>query len=110
MNSTLCNLVPNLSFNSRAQSKDNGNLIEIYRPAFVVFWSFVVIFIDCECGEQLTHQFNQFDGEYGQCKFYYFPVDLQRMFLMLMLDTQQAMHIRGYGSIVCTRDAFKEVI
>lgn len=98
-----------LYFISRTKSKDNVNPIEIFRPAFVVFWSIVIVFVDCECGERLAQQFNEIDTEYSQSKFYFFPVDLQRMYLILMLDIQQPVYIRGYGNIVCTRDFFKEV-
>lgn len=43
-------------------------------------------------------------------KWYTFPIEIQEMFVLLMLNAQQPSIIRGYGkSSVCSRFAFKEV-
>lgn len=88
---------------------DNLNPMEMFQPVFLVVWSFVIIFANCEAGEFMTKQFNQFDDELCQCNWYFFPIDLQRKFLVLILTSQQLTFFKGYGSIVCTRNSFKEV-
>ena len=75
----------------------------------VVSWAFVMIYLYCEFGEMVTLQFNTFHELLCQCEWYRFPIDVQRMLVIFMLDTQQPASIRGYGNIECTRDAFKNV-
>lgn len=57
----------------------------------------------------LSYQFRMFNEELWQRDWYLFPIELQRMLVIFMLDTEQSMIIRGYGNIKCTRDAFKGV-
>lgn len=66
-------------------------------------------FFFCEFGQSVSSEFNSFDHEIYQCDWYTFPMNLQQMLVILMLDTQQSMYIRGYGNIVCSRDTFKKV-
>lgn len=74
-----------------------------------MFWSFILIAAICECGERVTEQFNEFNDRANQCKWYDFPLDLQRMLLTFICDVQQPVQQRGFGSIVCSRDALKAV-
>lgn len=71
--------------------------------------SFAIIFAFCELGAQVTHQFNSLDDVLCQVKWYILPIEVQRMVIMFMLDAQQAVFLRGYGNIVCSRDSFKNV-
>lgn len=75
----------------------------------LVIMSFAIIFAFCELGAQVTHQFNSLDDVLCQVKWYILPIEVQRMVIMLMLDAQQAVFLRGYGNIVCSRDSFKNV-
>lgn len=75
----------------------------------LVIMSFAIIFAFCELGAQVTHQFNSLDDVLCQVKWYILPIEVQRMVIMFMLDAQQAVFLRGYGNIVCSRDSFKNV-
>lgn len=75
----------------------------------LVFWAFAIIFAFCEMGAQATHQFHALNEELCQVKWYLLPIEVQRMMLIFMSDAQQPMFLRGYGNILCTRDAFKNV-
>ena len=79
-------------------------------PFFLIFWAFTLIFFYCELGKMVTNEFNLFNEELCQCKWYLFSLDMQRMMLIFMSDAQQPMLLRGYGNIECTRDSFKNVI
>lgn len=71
--------------------------------------SFGVVFAFCELGSQVTNQFNALDEKLCQSKWYLLPIGVQRMMLIFMLTSQQAVFLRRYGNIECTRDAFKNV-
>lgn len=75
----------------------------------LIFWAFTIIFFYCEFGEMVTQEFIAFDEVLCQCDWYKFPIDLQRMLAIFILDTQQPTFICGYGGIQCARDAFKNV-
>lgn len=86
-----------------------SNPIELIPPLFTVFLSFALIFLICECGERVTEQLDVFYEEFIQCNWYLFPMKVQRMLVIFIVYAQQSLLIRGYGNIVCTRDAFKSV-
>lgn len=72
-------------------------------------WSFVVIFCVCEFGHQLTQEFEMFDEKLCQFNWYLLPIELQRMFVIVMANAQQPNVMQGFGNIQCTRDSFKQV-
>lgn len=81
-----------------------------YRLYTLIFNPFLISFLYCELGEMIKNEFNIFNEELCQCKWYLFSIDVQRMILIFMSDAQQPMLLRGYGNIVCTRNSFKNVI
>lgn len=72
-------------------------------------YSFGVIFVECEFGEMITYKFDTFNEELCESRWYLFSNEMQRMILIFISNTQQPVYIRGYGNIVCARDAFKQV-
>lgn len=85
------------------------NPIELITPVIAVCWTFFIIAILCELGERVTQQFNAFNEQVIQCEWHLFSLDLQRMLLIFMCDSQQPAFVRGFANIVCTRDSFKKV-
>lgn len=75
----------------------------------IMFWTFGAIALVCELGERVAKQFDLFDDKLNLCKWYLFPIDVQRMLLIFICDTQQPKFVRGFGNIICTRDSFKSV-
>lgn len=74
-----------------------------------VVWSFVAIFIFCQFGEMVIDRFEKFHSELWQCDWYACPGEIQRMYLMFMVNAQQPAVIKGYANILCTREMFKKV-
>lgn len=73
-------------------------------------WSFILLFLFCEGGEQLTVEYNRFDDALCQsCRWYLFPIVMQKMLLVFMPNTQYPMLIQSYGNLVCARNSFKTV-
>lgn len=87
----------------------NSNPMGIITPFCILTWSFAIIACICECGERVAEQFFDFNDKLNQCKWYSFPLDVQRILLIFMGDAQQPTFIRGYANILCTRNSFKEV-
>lgn len=76
----------------------------------LMFWSFVMIFAFCEMGELVSNQFNEFEMTLGQCKWYLFSLNLQRMCIIVLANAGQPTTVHGFGNIVCTRESMKKVI
>lgn len=60
-------------------------------------------------GEIVTDQFDAFNVALCNSFWYLFPNELQRMLLIFMGIAQKPAYVRGYGSTVFTREAFKKV-
>lgn len=91
------------------EKKDSLDLpIQLVLSVLVLF-SFAIIFACCELGAQLTNQFSTLNEELYRFEWYSLPVGVQRMVLIFMSGTQQPVCLRGYGNIVCTREALKNV-
>lgn len=96
-------------FSKFLQSDSNSNLTETINPVIGVFWMYSTLFLYCETGERVTHQFNQFSEKLCYSDWYLFPLEMQRMFIIMLCGTQEPTIIQGYANTVCTRDAFKLV-
>lgn len=58
----------------------------------------------------VCNQFEMFNHELDQCNWYLYPIKMQRMLAIVMVNSQQTVFIRGYGNLACVRDYFKRVI
>ena len=87
---------------------DNPNPSDIIGQVVALFWAFVIIFLACECGQNVTMEFEMFNDALYQCKWYFLPIELQRMLVTVLVGAQHPTHMQGYGNIECTRDSFKD--
>lgn len=90
--------------------QSTSSFVEIISPLVLVFWAFILIYFFCELGHMVSNHFDKFNIELGQCHWYSFPKNFQRIFITLMINAQEPVIIQGFGNTVCTRDAFKAVI
>ena len=93
----------------KVTESDTSEPMEWLKPFLSMCWSFVFIGIYCESGEFVTDQFERFNDVLGQSSWYQFPNEVQQMILILMTNSQQPTFIRGFGNIICAREAFKRV-
>lgn len=91
------------------KSDDNSNPMEILPQLLSTIWSFVQLFFVCEIGERVSQEFEMFDETLYQSKWYLFPIELQRMLVIVVSNAQQSVFVQGFGNILCTRDSFKRV-
>ena len=78
-------------------------------PLVNTCFTFVIMFLYCEFGEMVTNQFNELNERFSKCNWYLLPIEMQRMFVIVMANTQRPAMIQGYANVVCTRESFKQV-
>lgn len=88
---------------------ENSNLFENLILSMVVLWTFVFNLLVCEPGERVTNQFEQFYAEFARCQWNNLPIDMQRLYLIFLSDTQQPIYLRTYGGVISTRETYKQV-
>lgn len=84
--------------------------IELLLTVTIQFWAIVFISLLCELGKMVTNEFELFSGELNQCNWYAFPIAMQRMLLIVVVNSEQPAKLRGFGNVECTRETFKRVI
>lgn len=85
------------------------NLLTLPQILVYVELSFIMIFIVCETGEWMSGRFDTFGNSLSECRWYLFTNEMQRMYLIALVNAQQPEFVRSFGGIPCTRDSFKKV-
>lgn len=81
-------------------------LIESILCGFLIlFGGFVVN----EMGQRFSDAFNKVDDAVSQLNWYLFPNEVQRMLPTFIINTQEPVVIRFFGSNVCSREQYKKV-
>lgn len=73
------------------------------------FWAIILVFFSCEIGQRFTDAYEEIDDKIESFDWYLLPMKIQRMLLILMVNTQQVVYIECFGSMACGRDTFKKV-
>lgn len=69
----------------------------------------ILVFIVCEIGQRMNDAFDEIGSTINQFDWYLFPIEEQRMCLMIITIAQQPVAVGCFGSIKCTREVFKNV-
>lgn len=77
---------------------------------FLIFWSLVIMFITCMFGERLTIAFEQFSDALYQSDWHSFPIQMQQILLILMVNAQQPVRLTGFANTLCALESFNKVI
>lgn len=91
------------------QTSSNPDPIVLLGLTIVTIGIFGGIFMCCELPQILTIQYDNFDNQLCQCKWYLLPIEVRRMLLIFMSSTQQPAIFYGYADIECSRETFKMV-
>lgn len=95
---------------SLSQSQPNPDPIEMITPSILVTWSFVLLFFYCEAGQFVMNEFEEFAHQsYQTIAWYLFPIEMQKMLVIVMLNTQQPVVVHGLANAMCMREIFKKV-
>lgn len=62
-----------------------------------------------ELGERMSMSFVEVGDEIGELDWYAFPIEIQKMLPIVLIDSQKPIAIRCFGSIFCGREIFKKV-
>lgn len=78
-------------------------------PLFTAFSLFAACVLVCECGETISTEFERFYD--GLCRHHWhlFPIEMQRMYLILLANTQHPVNIHSFFNVECTRETLKNV-
>lgn len=87
----------------------NATILDILSVFTSCFWALMCMSIFCELGERVTNHFETVDEELQRCDWHMLPIEVQRIYLIFISDTQQPRNITCYGDISSTRDTFKKV-
>lgn len=76
---------------------------------FATIYAICIVFICCELGERLAIVYDQLDSNIGQFHWYLFPLEIQRLLPLIMINAQQPIILVCFGSISANRETFKKV-
>lgn len=71
--------------------------------------AFGLVGFSCEIGQRFTTEFDDIADEIDSLKWYIFPIKVQKMLPMVILNVQQELAIECFGSILCVRESFTNV-
>lgn len=77
-----------------------------------IFYGILAIalnFATCEIGHRLENTFNEIHDAFCLLEWYFYPVKVQRMLVLILINTQKPVEINFFGSIACSREQFKRV-
>lgn len=74
-----------------------------------VFYAFGIVFTVCELSERIINSFEQINDVVHQFEWYLFPVSIQRILPIFIINVHQPIDIAYFGSRSCSREAFKKV-
>lgn len=72
-------------------------------------WSFALICIICEFGENVSEAFEEIDYKISQFDWYLFPSDICKRLPIFISIANKPVSLAVFGSISCCREAFKNV-
>lgn len=76
---------------------------------FYASFAFGYVFITCELFQRLTDGFDEINDAVDQLKWYQFSNEIRKMLPTLLINVQQPVFIKCFGSISCSRETFKKV-
>lgn len=68
-----------------------------------------ILFVACELGERFSRTLEEVDDFLCQLNWYYLPIEFQRVFPTILINSQQPVVLKCFGCISCSRDQFKTV-
>lgn len=77
--------------------------------SFTLAWMIVYVFLLCEHGARLIHQFEVFDSELGQCPWYMLSTRMQQMYAIFSIETQNPIKVSSYVIVISERETSKKV-
>lgn len=74
-----------------------------------MFWAFTLVFVACELGERVRNEFDGVRLLVDQLKWYLFPLNLRQLVPTIVINSQNPVEFKCFGSISCSRESFQKV-
>lgn len=74
-----------------------------------ILYAFSNIFAYCEMGERISGSFGEIENLVNEMDWHLFPIQTQRLMLMLLMGTQRSVKFMGYGNFPANRITMKSV-
>lgn len=75
-------------FLSQQTNHNDGDFVVILVTIFASIYPICIIFTCCELGERLSIVYDQMDFDIGQFDWYRFPIEIQRLLPLVMMNAQ----------------------
>lgn len=72
-------------------------------------WSSSLTFIPCELSERISIAYFEVCDAVDELDWYLFPIEMQKLVPIVMVNSQAPIALRCFGSVFCGRDVFKKV-
>lgn len=89
--------------------QSSGNVVQLMSALVLLFWSFLVILLLCNFGEQVSSEFELIYNDVYDCDWYTFPIEIQRMVLLIMVSSEKPAVFQGFGNFLLKRETSKMV-
>lgn len=91
------------------QTHNDGIPVMLLQAVFYGFCAIALVGVVCEVGQQFSNSFTELEVLIGQIHWYTYPYKVQRMLPMIIVNAQQPIAIKCFGSVYCERATFKQV-
>lgn len=88
---------------------EHESTLDLIGVLFSLFWSVVVMFIICALGERITDACDSFNVVLCQCDWYSHPIEMQQIFVMMLMNAQQPVKMKGFANTLCAHESFVKV-
>lgn len=72
-------------------------------------WSFSLVFISCELCQRMSNEFSEISSIIEQFEWYSFSFEMQKRLSFVIMNAQDTVTIKCFGSIASDRETFKKV-
>lgn len=72
-------------------------------------WSIGLASLPSELGQRITDAFDNIDEVLNELDWYLLPIDTKKILPLILINTQDIVALKCFGSILCGREAFKNV-
>ena len=76
---------------------------------FCGVWAIGLVFIACELSQRFSNAFSGLENSLIHIDWHLYPMEVQRLMPIIMMFAQQEMEFECFGSLSCSRAAFKAV-
>lgn len=98
-----------LSFLLHFFFQSHNNSVALFIPMFNLSLTLVILFLACELAGKLGGEFEIFNDMINRFSWYLFPLRMQKMLPLIMMNSQPIIGFYCFGSIMCNRETFRKV-